>query len=84
MNRSAFDFEGYVFEQAVKHAKSYDTKLPICFPFIIFKIVINQKHDIVYVGDEIGVSLSLLNFSYKLFTEKCILGILLPSIPNLI
>lgn len=49
---------------------------------MISGILIKQNHDIVTAKDEIGISPSLLNFSYKLFVGKYVSGIVLPNIPN--
>lgn len=72
-----------MFEKVVKQAKSYAIKLPVDFPFLISGILINKKHDIVSAKDEIGVSLSLLNFTYKLFFKKLVPNIVLPNISNI-
>lgn len=66
----------------VRLVESYDIKLPIDFHYLIYGILIKQKHDILSDEDEIGVPPILLNFSYKLFAKKHVPYIALSNIPN--
>lgn len=74
----------YVFKQVVKHVESYAIKLTYGFPSLIYGILIKQKNEIIYVEDGVGVSPSLLNFSYKLFARKRVPHIVPPNIPNIV
>lgn len=59
----------------------YALELLIRFIYLISIILINKNHDILYDKDEIGVLLSLLNLSYKLFVEKHVSDFVRPIIP---
>lgn len=57
-------------------------KLLVGFPYLIYGFLINQKHDIMLVDDELGVPHNRLNFSYKLCVGKHVSYIGLHNIPH--
>ncbi|CAI8599361.1 unnamed protein product [Vicia faba] len=50
--KTKVDFGNYVFEQIVKHTRSYGVKMPIAFPTIICGIIMNQHPGILNILDE--------------------------------
>lgn len=57
-------------------------QLLVGFPSLIYGFLINQKHDIMLVDDELGVPHNLLNFSCKLCVGKHVSYIVLHNIPH--
>lgn len=56
-----------VVQKKVKKNSDYSTILPIRVPSHIFGVLINQKHDIMIGEADIGVPLSQLNLSHKMY-----------------
>lgn len=71
-----------MFDRVLKHVEYFDIKFPISLPSLIYVILIKKKPDIVIGDNVIIVPPSPLNFSYKFFTGKHILDIVLPNLPN--
>ena len=69
-----------MFSHLVKHAKSYDVKLPIGFPSLLSGMMIAQKRDLLRTDDIDGKPLSELSFSHKLFEGKHARDLVMPSI----
>lgn len=65
-----FNFGDHVFEEVFRHDESYVVKLSICFPFLIYGILMGQKSVIITIKNEVGVPPQLLSFNYKRFVGK--------------
>ncbi|XP_050896710.1 uncharacterized protein LOC127103500 [Lathyrus oleraceus] len=65
--RRAFDFGKYIFEQVMKQTLSTAVKMPICFPSLIYGIILNQHPGILLPIDSVKKKESPLSLHYKLF-----------------
>ena len=81
--RSSIDFEEFVFEHLVRHAKSFTAKLPIGFPSLIIGILLSQIKDIMRADDVVGKTPSEVTFSHKLFEGKHARDIISHSVRHL-
>ncbi|XP_057443979.1 uncharacterized protein LOC130736150 [Lotus japonicus] len=75
---TAFDFGSFVFEQTLKHADTCAVKLPISFPSLLTKIIL-QQHRWIIRADEVpfpkGVPITL---DQRLFMEPHVIDIAVP------
>ncbi|XP_058745923.1 uncharacterized protein LOC131618778 [Vicia villosa] len=65
--KTKFDYGTYIFDQTMKHTRSYSVKGPIAFPSIICGIIVNQYPNILSENDVVCKRESALSFHYKLF-----------------
>lgn len=65
--KRAFDFGKYIFEQVLKQVFSTTVKMPICFPSLIYGIILNQHPGILMPMDSVKKKESPLSLHYKLF-----------------
>ncbi|XP_050875822.1 uncharacterized protein LOC127079487 [Lathyrus oleraceus] len=65
--KRAFDFGKYIFEQVLKQAFSTAVKMPICFPSLVYGIILNQHPSILLPMDSVKKMESPLSLHYKLF-----------------
>ncbi|XP_058761126.1 uncharacterized protein LOC131634471 [Vicia villosa] len=65
--KTKFDYGTYIFDQTMKHVRSYSVKGPIAFPSIICGIILNQYPNILSENDSVCKRESALSFHYKLF-----------------
>lgn len=63
----AFDFGKYIFEQVLKQAFSTAVKMSICFPSLVYGIILNQHPGILLPIDSVKKRDSPLSLHYKLF-----------------
>ncbi|KAL5166167.1 hypothetical protein HKD37_18G051178 [Glycine soja] len=65
--KSKFNFGNYIFDQTVKHSKSFAVKLPIAFPTVLCGIMLSQHPNILNNIDSVMKRESPLSLHYKLF-----------------
>lgn len=68
-------------KKKLKKISDYVIILPIEVLSHVYGVLINKKHDIVFCEVGIGVPLSVLNFSYRLYVKKHVPDIALLDIP---
>ena len=62
-NKVNFDFDTYIFQQTVKHAKTLTIKMPIAFPSLLCGIIVNQRPDVLVKEDMACRRDSAISFS---------------------
>lgn len=77
--KRAFDFGKYIFEQVLKQALSTAVKMPICFPSLIYGIILNQHPGILLPIDSVNKKDSPLSLHYKLFVGSHVPDIVMTS-----
>ncbi|XP_050876846.1 uncharacterized protein LOC127080572 [Lathyrus oleraceus] len=77
--KRAFDFGKYIFEQVLKQAFSTVVKMPICFPSLIYGIILKQYPGILLPIDSVKKRDSPLSIHYKLFAGTHVPDIVMTS-----
>ncbi|KAK2436585.1 hypothetical protein QL285_021571 [Trifolium repens] len=65
-----FNYEAYIFEETVQHAKSWAVRMPIAYPSLICGIILAQHPIILTADDEVSKRKSPLDFHPRLFEGK--------------
>ncbi|XP_050909074.1 uncharacterized protein LOC127122839 [Lathyrus oleraceus] len=77
--RRAFDFGKYIFEHVLKQAFSNSAKMLICFPSLIYGIILNQHPGILLLIDSMKKKDYPLSLDYKLFAGTHVPSIVITS-----
>ncbi|XP_058784336.1 uncharacterized protein LOC131659118 [Vicia villosa] len=77
--KAKFDYGAYIFDQTMKHARSFSIKGPIAFPSLLFGIILDQYPNILNEHDVVSKRESPLAFHYKLFQGKHVPDIVMTS-----
>ncbi|XP_058765342.1 uncharacterized protein LOC131638810 [Vicia villosa] len=77
--KAKFDYGIYIFDQTMKHAKSFSVKGPIALPSLLFGIILNQYPNILNEHDIACKRESPLPFNYKLFQDMYVPNIVMTS-----
>ncbi|XP_050888880.1 uncharacterized protein LOC127094052 [Lathyrus oleraceus] len=65
--KTKFYFKSHVFEQTLKHASTFDVKMPISFPSLICGIILSQHPGILISSDAVSKRESPISLHYRLF-----------------
>ncbi|XP_050908452.1 uncharacterized protein LOC127122089 [Lathyrus oleraceus] len=65
--KAKFDHGSYIFDQTLKHARSFSVKGPIAFLSLICGIVLNQFPNILTENDSVKKRDNPMSFNHKLF-----------------
>lgn len=71
------NFGEYVFEQTTKHVDSFAVKLPISFPCLITRIILNQHPEVFHPQETPNKNVTPLTLDKKLFTGTYVLYIVM-------
>jgi hypothetical protein len=69
--KKKINYGEHVFNQTMKHAETFATKLAIAFPALITRMILNQHPDILHPGEVPSKKPLSLSFDYKLFGVTC-------------
>ncbi|XP_058765961.1 uncharacterized protein LOC131639486 [Vicia villosa] len=77
--KANFDYGTYIFDQTMKHARSFSVKGPIAFPSLLCGIILTQYPNILNEHDVVCKRESALAFHYKLFQGTHVPDIVMTS-----
>ncbi|XP_058765964.1 uncharacterized protein LOC131639488 [Vicia villosa] len=77
--KAKFDYGTYIFDQTMKHARSFSVKGPIAFPSPLCGIILTQYPNILNEHDVVCKRESPLAFHYKLFQGTHVPDIVMTS-----
>ncbi|XP_058767280.1 uncharacterized protein LOC131640946 [Vicia villosa] len=77
--KAKFDYGTYIFDQTMKHARSFSVKGPIAFPSLLCGIILTQYPNILNEHDVVCKRESPLAFIYKLFQGTHVPDIVMTS-----
>ncbi|KAK2369117.1 hypothetical protein QL285_082270 [Trifolium repens] len=77
--KKKINFGDHVFNQTMKHAKTYAVKLPIGFPCLITGMILRQYPNILYADEAPTKKPQVLSFDYKLFVGTHVPDIVFPK-----
>ncbi|XP_058768849.1 uncharacterized protein LOC131642645 [Vicia villosa] len=78
--KAKFDYGTYIFDQTMKHARSFSVKGPIAFPSLLCGIILTQYPNILNEHDVVCKRESPLAFHYKLFQGTHVRDIVMTSV----
>jgi hypothetical protein len=77
--KKKINYGEHVFNQTMKHAETFATKLAIAFPALITRMILNQHPDILHPGEVPSKKPLSLSFDYKLFGGSHVPDIVIPK-----
>ncbi|XP_058784396.1 uncharacterized protein LOC131659189 [Vicia villosa] len=77
--KAKFDYGTYIFEQTLKHTRSFSIKGPIAFPSLLCGIILDQYPNILNEHDIVCKRESPLAFHYELFQGKHVQDVVMTS-----
>ncbi|XP_050919703.1 uncharacterized protein LOC127137275 [Lathyrus oleraceus] len=77
--KAKFDYGSYIFDQTLKHARSFSVKDPIASPSLICGIVLNQFPNILTENDSVKKRDSRMSFNHKMFLGTHVPDIVMTS-----
>ena len=80
-NHKHFDYGTYIFDQTMTHSGTCAIKMPITFPYLLCRIILNQHPGILSGNDVLCKRKSALTLHFKLFSGKHVPDIVLTFAP---
>lgn len=74
-SKEKLNFGEYIFEKTMKYAKSFVVKLPITFPYLLTRIILNQHPKIMHLEEALSKKEGSLTLDYRLFVRTRVLEI---------